>query len=380
MNKRCIYSYFLFLFPLFVFINGCQENNDLQQTTVVNDNITTENPLDLQASSNLIELSQDLWDKEAVIFTWKEGRNRGENHTLTYLFKMDISGRDFITAIPTEEIGIESMKNGIYSKSFTHKQLNDIIARNWKNFLGGEIKLDVRVIAKVYSEDRFVKPDYSTITFGVKSYLPSSVPLFLVGSAIPGGGDLTTAIPMDEVEFGDIYKWRGNLNAGSFKILFNKDSWLPSYNKGLDEHTTILRTEETQPDDRFLVNTPDVYSLVFHRYDNWITLQKAKFQNVYYTGAGNDWSFQEMDWDYNNPDVFFLITKLPAGLFKFSYLKNWDNDFFMPIENNASITNIQNVEFRKTPDAYWKVNENEVGMYKIILDTKKLTIEFKKLN
>lgn len=153
-NCKTIYR-LLLLFSLSFFIS-CNEKEE-NVASVINDNITTGNPLELTVSSENVTLNQDNWDKEAVSFTWKPGRSRGENRGLTYLFKMDVAGKNFTTSIPTEEIWEEEIHNGIYTKTYTNKQLNDLISQQWKDYLGGEIKLSVRVIAKVISNDKLCK-------------------------------------------------------------------------------------------------------------------------------------------------------------------------------------------------------------------------------
>lgn len=376
-NCKTIYR-LLLLFSLSFFIS-CNEKEE-NVASVINDNITTGNPLELTVSSENVTLNQDNWDKEAVSFTWKPGRSRGENRGLTYLFKMDVAGKNFTTPIPTEEIWEEEIHNGIYTKTYTNKQLNDLISQQWKDYLGGEIKLSVRVIAKVISNDKYVKPDYSTLDFSVKSYVPSSVPLFLIGDATPAQWELSSAISMTEVENGDVYKWRGSLTSGGFKFLFSKDSWLPSYNKGENSNTIVKRTSEDEPDNLFPVQLEGTYSVVLHRYENRIDWQKIKYMSVFFVGDPSAWNFQEMDWAPDNPDVFVLTTKL-YGTFKFKSRPDWGSSPFRPINTEGSIlTDTEQIQTEMWPDSNWKVKESEEGEYRISLDTKNLKVEFRKLN
>lgn len=382
-NCKTIYS-LLLLFSL-SFLISCNEKDE-NITSVINDNITTGNPLELTVSSENVTLNQDNWDKEAVSFTWKPGRSRGENRGLTYLFKMDVAGKNFTTSIPTEEIWEEEINNGVYTKSYTHKQLNDLISKQWGNYLGGEIKLSARVIAKVISEDKYVKPDYSTLDFSVKSYVPSSVPLFLIGDATPAHWELSLAIPMIEVINGDLYKWRGNLVNGGFKFLFSRDSWLPSYNKGENSNTIVKRTSEDEPDNLFKISVWGIggnkaYSIVLHRYENRIDYQPVKFPKIFFVGDATGWVFQEMDWNPDHPDTFEITLTLGEGTFKFLADADWSAPVFKPTLADAPIY-YSETQFTSEyhPDWKWKVNAQDVGLYKISLDTRNLKMTVKKLN
>ena len=360
--------------------DSCNEKEE-NVTSVINDNITTGNPLELTVSSENVTLNQDNWDKEAVSFTWKPGRSRGENRRLTYLFKMDVAGKNFTTSIPTEEIWEEEINNGGYTKSYTHKQLNDLISKNWKEYLGGEINLSVRVIAKVISNDKYVKPDYSTLDFSVKSYIPSSVPLFLIGDATPAQWELSSAISMTEVENGDVYKWRGYLVNGRFKFLFSRESWLPSYNKGENGNTIVKRTSEDEPDNLFPIQLEGTYSLVLHRYENRIDYQPVKFPKIFFVGDATGWAFQEMDWSLDHPDIFETKLTLREGTFKFLDDADWGANVFKPTMENAPPSHTEvNYTSEYHPDWKWKVNAEDVGLYKISLDTRNLKMTVKKLN
>ena len=94
-TKKCKTIYrLLLLFSLSFFIS-CNEKEE-NVTSVINDNITTGNPLELTVSSENVTLNQDNWNKEAVFFTWKLGRSQDKNRRLTYLFKMDVTHKKLL--------------------------------------------------------------------------------------------------------------------------------------------------------------------------------------------------------------------------------------------------------------------------------------------
>ncbi|SHE77950.1 protein of unknown function [Mariniphaga anaerophila] len=341
-------------------------------------NITTGNPLKLEVSKDTIILDQDYDDRQAILFTWEPGRDRGLNSSLTYLFKVDVANGDFTTALETEE-----MPEGIFFKSFTTKELNDLIENHWKEPLGENIEFSVRVIAKANSEDKFLKPDYSTINFVVKGYKHQPYPLFLVGDATPSGWDLNRGIELEELESKNKYRWRGNLNAGSFKILQEIGNALPSFNKGEGDGTMVLRDSEEQPDNLFVVPEDGIYSVVVYRRNLKIVCEKTGFQRVYIRGSATPagWgSYLPLDWNITRPDVFEVTMELKSGELKFETEENSWCPTFRPLIPNGSIVTDLDAQVAISPDFKWRVKDEEAGTYKISLDTKSLRVNFEKIN
>lgn len=344
----------------------------------VYDNITEGNPLKLEVSEDSIVLNQAYSNEQALLFTWEDGRERSPDSKLTYLFKLDITSSNFETSILTEE-----MPEGVYFKSFTTKELNNLIENHWKQPLGEKIELSARIIAKVSSEDKYRKPDYSTVTFTVRSYTHEANPLFLVGDATVAGWDTEKALMMNEVEARRVYSWRGVMSVGNYKFLQQLGEMLPSFNKGINNNTFVERTSEQQPDNLFSIKEEGIYSILLNRRTMQIECLKVPFEKVYYGGSATSagWNnFEEMKFNPSQPNVFETTINLFGGEIKFYTGKSVDFPTFRPLKPDASIIDDLNVQVAVLPDWKWKVKPEEAGRYKITLDTESLRIEFKKLD
>lgn len=369
---------FILKITTLLFIISIVSCNDDSIDLPIYDNITEGNPLKLEVSEDSIVLNQAYANEQALLFTWEDGRERSPDSELTYFFKLDIANNNFESSIVTEE-----MPDGIYFKSYTAKELNDLIENHWKKPLGENIELSARVIAKVSSEDKYRKPDYSTVSFTVKSYTHEANPLFIVGDATSAGWNTEKALMMNEVEAKRVYSWRGSMSAGNFKFLQQLGEMIPSFNKGSDNNTFVERTSKDQPDDLFTIEESGLYTLILHRHTKKISYKKVEFQNVYYVGsaAPTGWgNFIEMNWKINQPNIFETTLNLSAGEIKFTVEKNYNSPTFRPLKPDASIVDDLNIQVMMDPDWKWKVKPEEAGKYKITLDTESLRIEFKRLD
>ena len=69
------------------------------------------------------------------------------------------------------------------------------------------------------------------------TFVPVSRPLYITGSATPGGTDLNAATGITELSNGRLYSWRGRLVPGTFKFITEPGQEFPSYNMGDDNAT-----------------------------------------------------------------------------------------------------------------------------------------------
>ena len=171
---------------LLLILIGCQD--DMERYVL-------DKPADtmhLSVSSDNIVLDQDKKEEVALIFTWSKATDRGEGTVLTYFFKMDIANNNFETSIDKIEIPA-----GTNSISFTHKELNNLLAK-WKVEKGKEVTLAAEIIAEVSESKVYMKPEVSVVEFAITGFETEPRDLFIVGTAIEGM-DATKALKMEEV-------------------------------------------------------------------------------------------------------------------------------------------------------------------------------------
>ncbi len=372
--------YSIILLSISCFTIGCSSDNE-------DDIVEISNPLSLQATSDYTILDNDNPNNEVLSFIWEKLPYALDEGTSLdgFLFKMDKGDNSFETAIPTTQI-----KNDRYYKSFTSKELNDLIL-NWGFVLGDEVALDVRVIAKFSNPNKFVKPYVSTIQVKVKTMEVVSTPLYLTGSAMPEGSDLDNAILLTEVITNAAYGWRGNMKAGEYIFPLTKESMYPAYAKGAG-NTLILKESEESPGSPFTIHDDGYYAIYLNKFTKKISCEKVwndQAAPLYIVGtatAVGGWeqsADRQMVWNYEYThtcerdfDIF------GSGSLRVSSWISGNNGMaFRPYAANSPISDgaSYQVYFNNTPDFNWSVAADNKGRWKITLDTKNMTIKFNKI-
>ncbi|MCD7930837.1 MAG: SusF/SusE family outer membrane protein [Tannerellaceae bacterium] len=140
--------------------------------------------------------------------------------------------------------------------------------------------MEARVVAKVEGP-KFYYPEIGTCFIKVQSFPLPSEPLYLVGTATAAGMNPAEAIRMEEVSNGLYYTWKGNLTQGDFKFISNRESMLPSLNKGKDNQTLVERKTESDPDTWFTIEADEpegIYAINLYRKDMTIDFQYVPFE------------------------------------------------------------------------------------------------------
>ncbi len=92
------------------------------------------NPLTMTLCSKEIVLNKDNEDATAITFTWTKGNDRGAGTSLTYFFRMDLTGNNFGegAAPGTSTTITEEIPAGVFTKSYTVGELNALLLKNFK--------------------------------------------------------------------------------------------------------------------------------------------------------------------------------------------------------------------------------------------------------
>jgi hypothetical protein len=334
-------------------------------------------PLTLTGPSEKVVLLEANEKDTAVTFSWNRGIDRSPTDTITYIFRMDIAGNNFADATPRDTVTN-------FTKCYTVGELNELIGLQWGIRPGDEALLEARVVANVRGE-KFVYPEIAATSFSVVTYAYASVPLYLMGTAVPAGA----FIPLTERVNGRQYEWQGNLDVGNFKFVYNREQELPSLNKGADDHTLIERAAASQPDDRFEASHSGLYSIRIDRKNLKIDVRHYfyYFEHIYFVGdavpAG--WSPEnavQLTW---NDGVFTYEGPLTGDgdgedAFKILTARDWGGYNLRPVEEWAPITDSRLQAVEGGPDLKWKVKPEESGAYRITVDLSNMAIHFEKLD
>ncbi|MDD2244805.1 MAG: SusE domain-containing protein [Dysgonamonadaceae bacterium] len=374
-----------------------------------NDNLnpgeTTDNPLTISASGDNIVLNEDKSEEVALTFTWNTGNNRGEGTSLSYLFKVDIAENQFQTAIETEE-----MPEGVFSRSFTHRELNELLLDYWEVQPAKSARIEARVIATV-TGPHFIKPEISDVVVTVTPFAPRVIEtnkMYAVGTAVPGGQiEMSRAI-----EDPYVFAYKGLLQEGKIKFPLSLDASADivssrTPNLTIDDGTmmpVLLATSGT-PDNSWLIPNAGTYVVVINTKEKTVvfyseaTAIKPKYDNVYMIaeavpGGGKDWDVDNplsMTQSIANPNIFVFNETLdageagkPSGRIRFPIEKGvgWGykglttpDGLMVPVTKGKTYTVYQFVAGSpEYPDNYWQILDGDINL--IILDTEKMTIRF----
>ena len=350
------------------------------------------NPLTMTLSSKEIVLNKDNEDATAITFTWTQGNDRGAGTSLTYFFRMDLTGNNFGegAAPGTSTTITEEIPAGVFTKSYTVGELNALLLKNFKRPGGVITNLEAQIIAQVNNSAQYQKPEVSTSGFAVTSFSPGPLPLFMVGDAISGGWDYSTGKILPEITERTIYNFIGDFSIGEFKVIENPGSELPSYDPAPGNKIVYNETEARTANNVFKVTQAGRHSFYIDIDKKMYAFGYVPYENVYMVGnaiTGIGWDIgkaKPMIWDAKNPEVFTYSGQFDAGEFKLALdLGNWNGRFLMPevngtvLKGDASDNTTVSLMPNGQPDNKWVIET--AGQYELSVNPAKMTIVLQKL-
>jgi len=350
------------------------------------------NPLTMTLSSKEIVLNKDNEDATAITFTWTQGNDRGAGTSLTYFFRMDLTGNNFGegAAPGTSTTITEEIPAGVFTKSYTVGELNALLLKNFKRPGGVITNLEAQIIAQVNNSAQYQKPEFSTSGFAVTSFSPGPLPLFMVGDAISVGWDYSTGKILPEITERTIYNFIGDFSIGEFKVIENPGSELPSYDPAPGNKIVYNETEARTANNVFKVTEAGRHSFYMDIDKKIYAFGYVPYENVYMVGnaiTGIGWDIgkaKPMIWDAKNPEVFTYSGQFDAGEFKLALdLGNWNGRFLMPevngtvLKGDASDNTTVSLMPNGQPDNKWVIET--AGQYELTVNPAKMTIVLQKL-
>ncbi len=164
--------------------------------------------IELQPSGDYIKLDESNPDATALTLDWTTAHNYGNDYITTYKYEMRVSGST------ADEI-MEYEDDGHFSRSYTNKQLQDLLVEHFGQLTSTIREVQFTVTAS-FEGPRLMIPDIATAKVNVKTYGPkqfSADELFMGGTAV-GDEDVKLEANAD----GTIYTYTGRLNAGKINF------------------------------------------------------------------------------------------------------------------------------------------------------------------
>lgn len=210
---------------------------------------TLETPVDqmlLKASSTEINLEKEKENDAAVTFTWNTAAQRGDaDANIAYFFRMYMS--DLHSNITT----LYEIEAGETSISFTHQELNDILA-SWSILPGDKTTIEAEVIAQVNSSVQYLKPELSKTQLDVTGYDKNATAIYMV--MVDDAGEKTLRRMTEKVVGTGIYQSTMDFVPCKYFFTLGSDSDYPCYMKG-ENGDSSLKYVTAEGDFEMLENT-----------------------------------------------------------------------------------------------------------------------------
>lgn len=358
-----------------LFMNSCQKDESIV--------VTMGEPVSLNVSETNVVLSQKQADNTAISFNWTRGTNHGTGSSISYSLEIDKAGNDF--ASPK----VYDLGKGVYEKSFTNSDLNDLMLNDWGIPAGTSQDFEARVKADVTMDG--VEDDVTdTLAFSVTPYQPVSNVLYLVGDAAPSGWDIANATTMNPSSSQPwIFTYQGALSAGNFKFAVSRETcWCQDFytQDPNDEGMMVHNIGGSGDDIQWQITEGGNYKLTVDLLDLTISIEQLAgpvYTSLYIVGDASP-----SGWDIANPEAFtrnadnpFIFdydVTLTPGDFKIStFVGDWcDGDWLNPSQENQVLTATDFIITHGCdgPDNKWHVTDETQGRYHIKVNLSKSTI------
>ena len=358
--------FILMLVASFAILSSCQKDEKT--------NIVLAGNLAITTSEATIVLNQKYDRNNALTLNWTTGTNNGTGASISYVLQLDKQGNSFANPLTFD------MGKAIYEKGFKVSELNESLL-NYFGFLPGiQSKIESRVIATVHSSP-VTNSTSGVVMFSVTPYEPVSRTLYLIGDASPNGWDVNNAIALTPgSDDPTAFTYQGTLKAGELKFITTPGDLLPSYQMGKDDNTLVYRTDETQPDNKFVITEAGIYIIKLNLVDLTISITKLPgppYNVLYMVGDAtpNGWDIANATPMVQNPDNLFQFTYdgvLTPGEFKIPVNQNtnWQQDMYMRDPSDSTKAYLH--KGGAPDDNKWKIYKG--NWYHVMLDLSKKTI------
>jgi starch-binding outer membrane protein SusE/F len=354
----------LAIFLITLVLNSCDNEKDYV--------IGKGEPIQLTASGTDFVLSQKQMNTAAISFTWTTGTNQGTESSINYTLEIDKATGNYSSPATFP------MGKAVFVKKLTHGELNTLLLQLGVT-ANSATPCKARILADVAADG--IETGISEVTFNATPYDPVSTTLYLLGSATSAGWNASNAIAMTaSTDDPTTFTYQGSLFSGELKFITTLGQLLPSYQMGNTNSDLVLRTLDSQPDNKFSITEAGKYDITLNLIDLTISIVKKAgpaYENLYLVGDAtpNGWDIGNATQMVQNPDNLFQFTYegvLKAGDFKFPVNRNtdWGQDMFM--KDSSDSTKIYLHHGGDSDDSKWKISKE--NWYKLVVDLEKMTI------
>lgn len=336
--------------------------------------------IQLHLSSDSIVLDESKPDEVALSVQWNPATNYGDDFITTYLYQKELVGSK-VDAQKEYEDG------GIFNRSYTNKELQDLLINTFQQKTGVTGTLKFSVTAS-FEGPRLVIPDASTASVKVRTYGPKQFmadKVFMSGTAV---GDKTVEIlpsAMDPAKF--IYK--GPLSVGSinFPIVYGMDNNTISSvtdNENISDGPMDAIVSESDKAKSWKISEAGNYYVTIDFSSKTVSILPAgdvvEVNNIYLAGSAVEGREIEVKQTLENENLYAFRGELKSGSLYLPILFDGQRAISIAPEKKGEneIADGKSIKFNQVANVqgespnYWNIPFD--GVYRIVVDIDNKTI------
>lgn len=331
----------------------------------------------MSASSDYVVLNENAPDEVALTVEWTPATDYGYDFITTYQYQVELAGSK-------AEAIKEYEDNGVFKRSYTNKQLQEILINDFKQLTSTTGNLKFTINAS-FEGPRLMVPDMSSITVKVKTYGDKQFladKVFMAGTAV-GENDMVMTASSNNA---NLYVYNGKLSAGkiNFPVLYgDEENAISPVATDMDitsdaMDATMLDRKEAHS---WIIPEEDNYRVTVNFSNRTVTIIPAgdiiEVDKIYLAGtATNGMSEEETEvtQTLENESLYAFRGELKAGKLYLPILFNEQKAIsIVPNGDSHDISDGVAVNFAQasteasTDSKYWEIPED--GIYRIVVDT-----------
>lgn len=356
---------------------GCNEENDV-------------NPLDnrsdlvIEASATDIKLNEDTPNDIALTLNWTKADPISSEYSLSYIYKVDLASNDF-----SDNTLIKEFVDGESSKSYTHKELQQLLTDKWELTPGTTTTLSARIIGSLEGP-KFVKPEISTVSVKIQTYIEKEFKadkLYISGTAVDGEDIEIRPMVSNPLRYVGIVSLKaGNIN---FPIVYEDENKVNVISPVVAEQTiqggkeleAVVKSAEKAG--VWVIPESDTYRVLVDFEHHTVSIGLASdyitADKIFVSGTCVS-EKQEMTQTIENENQYAFHAELQSGNVYFPILFDGEESMAIAPETGGDFTDGQEMSFTiKTPEeaalhSSWNINKTGIHRVVINIETKKITI------
>ena len=335
--------------------------------------------MQISADAETVVLNEAAPDATALTITWTPAYDYGSDFIMTYQYSVEV---------PTSKASAisEYEDDGIFTRSYTNKQLHDMLTGHFDQLTSTYADLKFSVTA-TYTGPRIVIPDMSSVTIRVKTYGPKQFAadkVYMAGTAVGASPIELTPNATNAA----LYVYNGNLTAGklNFPVDYGDEKNVIVPASGKDEAVTGEAQAAVAKDGTetagWVIPSSESYRVTLNFTTQSVTVipssQIFEVDSLFIAGSAVDKEIK-IEPTLENPAVYAFRGELKAGTLYFPVSFNEAKTLsIVPAGDSHDIADGTSVAFgqaltTQTGAKYWTIPSD--GVYRLVVDTDAKTVK-----